>query len=63
MLPDRIVAGLELLLQESKLHLPLGTRTTVWFECRLDCPDILHVEAEGLLGVVDGCQPPVDVAR
>jgi hypothetical protein len=43
MLPDRIMALLELLLQDLKLRLTLGTRATVRFERRLDRPHICHV--------------------
>jgi hypothetical protein len=63
MLLDRIVALLELLLDDLKLRLTLGTRTTVGGERRRDSPDVLHVVAHGLLGVVDHPQSPVDVAR
>ena len=61
-LPDGIATLLKLCLQDLKLRLTLGTRTTVRFECRLDRPDILHVGANGFLCGVDGVQPPVDVA-
>jgi len=63
MLPDRIVTLLELLLHDLKLRLTLGTRTTIGGERHCDSPDVLHVVAKGLLGVVDHPQPPVDVAR
>jgi len=43
MLPDRLMALLELLLQDLKLRLTLGTRATVRFECRLDRPHLYHV--------------------
>ena len=63
MLPDRIMALLELLLQDLKLRLTLGTRATVRFERRLDRPHICHVGANGLLGVMHRRQPPLNVAR
>jgi hypothetical protein len=63
MLSNRIVALLELLLQDLKLRLTLGTRTTIGGERHRDSPDVLHVMAHGLVGVVDHPQPPVDVAR
>jgi hypothetical protein len=62
-LPGRIIARAELLLQDLKLGLTLGTRATGWIERRLDHPDVLHVVANGLLGVVDRRQPPVARAR
>ena len=61
-LPDWIAALLQLRLQDLKLHLTLGTGTTIRFERRLDRPDILHVSANGFLCGVDGTQPPVDVS-
>ena len=61
-LPDGIATLLKLCLQDLKLRLTLGTRTTVRFECRLDRPDILHVGANGFLCGVDGTQPPVDIS-
>jgi hypothetical protein len=63
MLPDRIVALLALHLHALKLRLTLGTRTTVGGERRCDGPDVLHVVANSLLGVVDHPQPPVNIAR
>jgi len=63
MLPDGIVALLELLLQDLKPRLTLGTRATIRFERRLDRPDILHVGPHGLLGVMDCPQTPVNIAR
>jgi len=62
MLPDGIVARLELLLQDLKLRLTLGTCVTVWVECRLDRPHILHVGSNRLLGVMDGRQTSRNVA-
>jgi hypothetical protein len=62
-LPGQVIALLELLLQDLKLCLTLGTRSLVRFERRLDRPEILHMGANGFLGVVDRCQPPVNVAR
>jgi len=53
MLSDRIMALLELLLQDLKLRLTLGTRATVQCERRLDCPEILHMGSNGFLGVMD----------
>jgi hypothetical protein len=53
MLPDGIVARLELLLQDLKLRLTLGTCITVWVEGRLDRPHILYVGSNRLLGVMD----------
>jgi len=63
MLLDGIVALLELLLQDLKPRLTLGTRATIRFERRLDRPDILHVGPHGLLGVMDCPQTPVNIAR
>ena len=63
MLLDGIVALVELLLQDLKPRLTLGTRTTIRFECRLDRPDILHVGPYGFLGVMDRPQTPVNTAR
>lgn len=60
--PDRIVARAELLLQDLKLCLTLGTCATVGFECRLDRPHIVHMNSKSLLDVVHGRQPPCDVA-
>jgi len=62
-LPGQVSALLELLLQDLKLCLTLGARSLVRFERRLDRPEILHMGANGFLGVVDRCQPPVNVAR
>jgi len=59
----QVIALLELLLQDLKRCLTLGTRALVWFERRLDRPDILHMGSQGFLGVVDRCQPSVNVAR
>jgi hypothetical protein len=61
-LPDGIATLLKLCLQDLKLRLTLGTRTTVRFQCRLERPDILHVGANGFLCGVDGTQPPVAVS-
>ena len=63
MLPDGIVALLELLLQDLKPRLTLGTRITRRFECRLDRPDILHIGPYGFLGVMDRPQTPINIAR
>ncbi len=63
MLSDRIMALLELLLQDLKLRLTLGTRATVRFERRLDRPHICHVRPYSLLGVMDCRQTPVNVVR
>jgi len=63
MLSDRIVARLELLLQDLKLRLALGTRATIRCECRLDRLHILHVGMKSLLCIVDRRQTPVNVAR
>ena len=63
MFPGQVIALLELLLQDLKRGLTLGTRALVWFERRLDRPDILHRGPQGFLGVVDRCQPSVNVAR
>ena len=60
--PDRIVARVELLLQGLKPRLTLGTRATVGFERRLDRPHIVHVSSNGLLDVVHCRQPSCDVA-
>ena len=60
---DQVLALLELLLQDLKRCLTLGTRSLVRCERRLDCPEILHMGSHGFLGVVDRCQPPVNVAR
>jgi len=62
-LPGQVIALLELLLQDLKRCLTLGTRSLVRFERRLDRPEIRHMGANGFLGVVDRCQPPVNVAR
>lgn len=62
MLLDGIVARLELLLQDLKLRLTLGTCVTVWVECRLDRPHILHVGPNRLLGVMDCRQTSRNVA-
>lgn len=62
-LPGQVIALLELLLQDLKRCLPLGARSLVRFERCLDRPEILHMGANGFLGVVDRCQPPVNVAR
>ena len=61
-LPDRIVARVELCLQALKLRLTLGTCATVEFERRLDRPHIIHMSSNGLLDVVHCRQPPCDVA-
>ncbi len=61
-LPDRIVACVELLLQDLKLRLTLGTCATGGVECRLDRSHIVHVSANGLLDVVHCRQPACDVA-
>ena len=63
MVLDGIVALLELLLQDLKPRLTLGTRATLRFERRLDRPDLLHVGPHGLLGVMDCPQTPVNRAR
>ena len=63
MLSDRIMALVELLLQDLKLRLTLGTRATVRFERRLDRPHICHVRPYSLLGVMDCRQTPVNVVR
>jgi len=60
--PDRIVARVELLLQALKLRLTLGPCATVGFERRLDGPYIVHVRSNGLLDVVHCRQPACDVA-
>ena len=60
--PDRIVARVELRLQDLKLRLTLGPCATVGFERRLNRPHIVHVSSNGLLDVVYGRQPPCDVA-
>ena len=62
MLLDGIVARLELLLQDLKLCLTLGTCVTVWVECRLDRPHILDVGPKRLLGVMDCRQTSRNVA-
>ena len=59
---DGIVARLELLLQDLKLRLTLGTCVPVWVEGRLDRPHILHVESNRLLGVMDCRQTSRNVA-
>lgn len=63
MLSDRIVARLELLLQDLKLRLTLSTHAPIRFECRLDRSHILHVGTNSLLRIVDRRQTPVNVAR
>jgi len=60
--PDRIVARVELRLQDLQLRLTLGTCATVGFERRLHRPHIVHVSSHGLLDVVYCRQPPCDVA-
>jgi len=60
--PDRIVARAELLLQDLKLRLTLGTCATVGCERRLDRPHIVHMGSNGLLDVVHCRQPPCNVA-
>jgi hypothetical protein len=60
--PDRIVARAELLLQDLKLRLTLGTWATIGCERRLDRPHIVHMGSQGLLDIVPGCQPPCNVA-
>ena len=60
--PDRIVARAELLLQNLKLRLTLGPWATVGFERRLDRPHIGHVSAHGRLDVVHCRQPACDIA-
>ena len=62
MLPDGIVARLELLLSDLKLRLTLGTCATVWVECRLDRSHILHGGSNRLLGVMDCRQTSRHVA-
>src|SRR5262245_29800950 len=62
MLPDGIMARLELLLQDLKLCLTLRTRATVWVKCRLDRPHILDVGPHRFLGVMDRCQTSRNVA-
>lgn len=59
---DRIVARVELLLQNLKLCLTLGTGATIGFERRLDRPYIVHVSSYDLLDVMHCRQPPCDVA-
>ena len=59
---DRIVARVELLLQNLKLCLTLGTGATIGFERRLDRPYIVHVSSYGLLDVRHCRQPSCDVA-
>jgi len=61
-LPDRIVARVELLLQDLKLRLTRGTCATVGFERRLDRPYIVHMSSNGLLDVVHCRQPSCDIA-
>ena len=61
-LPDRIVARVELLLQDLKLRLTRGTCATVGFERRLDRPYIVHMGSNGLLDVVHCRQPSCDIA-
>lgn len=58
-----ISALLEPLLHTLKLPLPLGTRATGRLKRRLESPDILHVGAQRLVNVMDGCQPAVNVGR
>ena len=62
-LPGQVTALLELLLQDLKRCLTLGTRSLVRFERCLDRPEILYRGSYGFLGVVDRCQPPVNIAR
>jgi hypothetical protein len=63
MLPDRIVTLLELLLQDLKLHLTLGTGPALRLECRLHRPDVLYLGTNDLLCVVHCRQAPIDTAR
>lgn len=60
--PDRIVARAELLLQDLKLCLTLGPCATVGAERRLDRPHIVHMGSNDLLDVVHCRQPPCNVA-
>ena len=60
-LPSQIIALLELLLQDLKRCLTLGTRSLVRCECCLDRPDILHMGPNGFLGVMDRCESPLDI--
>jgi hypothetical protein len=61
-MPDRIVACVQLCLQDLKLRLTLGTCTTVGCERRLDRPHIVHMGSNGLLDVVHCRQPSGNVA-
>ena len=62
-LAGRSVACLALPLQDLKLLLTLGTQPSVRLERRLDGLAILHINTNGLVDVMDGCQASVDVAR
>ena len=61
--PNRLIARLALPLQDLTLRQTLGTRPRVWFERRLNRLDSRHIGPNGCLGVVDRCQPPVNVPR
>jgi hypothetical protein len=60
-LPGQVIALLELLLQDLKRCLTVGTRSLVRCERCLDRPDILHMGPNGFLGVLDRCEPPLDI--
>jgi hypothetical protein len=60
-LPGQVIALLELLLQDLKHCLTLGTRSLVRCERCLDRPDILHLGPHGFLSVMDSCKPPLDI--
>jgi hypothetical protein len=60
--PDRIVARVELRLQNLKLRLTRGACATIGFERRLERPHLVHMGSQSLLDVVHGRQPPCDVA-
>jgi|SRR5215469_5370733 len=61
-LPDGIVARLQLLLQDLKLRLTLRTWATVWVQCRLDGSHILHIGPNRLMDAVGYCQTSRQVA-
>jgi hypothetical protein len=61
-LPDRIVARVELRLHDLKLRLTRSTWATVGGERRLDRPSIVHMSSHGLLDVVHGREPSCDIA-
>ena len=60
-LPDQVIALLELLLQDLKRCLTVGTRSLVRCERCLDRPDIFHMGPNGFLDVMDRCEPPLDI--